>query len=251
MVPNPKIRNEWIKTLFSTVAADRPHAEGAVVDLYLAAGLQKPKYLLWFDSPLQASWAVALLLKPHSSIWQQLLANTERTSSGREQLDRARKQVCQQVGSPDWDAAATEVGLPLGHHWVQPDFSRGFPKMLQTEIQNARIHLYKDVSRLFVAPSDSDDLDRAEQQLFAGAKGVLVNLADWHETNSIRSTSFLADYSFSKMATDEAEAASNPVPPLLAAAWGVARSAGLWWPFANASLLSDRPSEIHHDERYL
>src|SRR5262245_62513074 len=184
MTPNTEIRDKWISTLFSTVAADRPQAEAAVSDLYLAAGFQKPRHRLWFESPLQASWAVALLLRPHSSIWQQLLASTERTPSGREALDRVRKQVCQQVGSPDWDTAVTEVGLPLGHHWVQPDFSRGFPKMLQTEIQNARIHLYKDVSRLFVAPSDSDDLSRAEQQLFAGAKGVLVNLADWHETNS-------------------------------------------------------------------
>jgi Domain of unknown function (DUF6745) len=251
MTINREIRNEWIKTLFSTLPADRPRVEIAAVDVYLAAGFQKPKHLLWFDSPLQASWAVALLLRPHSSVWQQLLASTERTSSRREQLDHTRSDICQQVGTPNWDAAVTEVGLPLGHHWVQPDFSRGFPKMLPTEIQNARIHLYKDVSRLFVSPSDEDDLDRAEQQLFAGARAVLANLTDWHETNSIRSTSFLADYSFSKMATDEAEVASNPAPPLLAAAWGVARSAGLWWPFANAAVLSDRPSEIHHDERYL
>jgi|GEM_PF-490612 uncharacterized protein DUF6745 len=251
MTTNTRIRTLWLKTLFSTAAANRPQAESAVADLYFAAGFQRPRHLLWFDSPLQASWVVALLLRPHSSIWQQLLASTERTPSGRGQLDRTRDNVRRQIGSETWDAAVTEAGLPLGHHWVQPDFSRGFPKMLPTEIQNTRIHLYEDVSRLFVAPSDTDDLDRAEQQLFSGARGVLVNLADWHETNSIRSTSFLADYSFSKMATDEAEAASKAVPPLLAAAWGVARSAGLWWPFANAALFSDRPSEIHHDERYL
>jgi len=214
MTTNTRIRTLWLKTLFSTAAANRPQAESAVADLYFAAGFQQPRHLLWFDSPLQASWAVALLLRPHSSIWEQLLVSTERTPSGREQLDRTRNNVCRQIGSANWDAAVTEAGLPLGHHWVQPDFSRGFPKMLPTEIQNTRIHLYEDVSRLFVAPSDTDDLDRAEQQLFSGARGVLVNLADWHETNSIRSTSFLADYSFSKMATDEAEAASKAVPPL-------------------------------------
>jgi hypothetical protein len=124
MTPNTDIRDKWIRTLFSTIAADRPQAEAAVRDLYLAAGFQKPRHLIWFDSPLQASWAVALLLRPHSSIWQQLLASTERTPSGRETLDRVRKQVCQQVGPPDWDAAVTEVGLPLGHQGSTRLFTR-------------------------------------------------------------------------------------------------------------------------------
>jgi hypothetical protein len=35
------------------------------------------------------------------------------------------------------------------------------------------------------------------------------------------------------------------------AAWEVARSAGLWWPFENAVILSDRPTELHLNDRKL
>jgi len=251
MTLNTEIRDEWIKTLFSTLPADRPRADSAVCDLYVAAGFEKPRHLLWFDSPLQASWAVALLLESHSSVWQQLLASTEGTPSGRELLDRIRKDVCQQVGSSSWDAAVGAVGLPLSHHWVQPDFSKGFPKLLQSEIATARMELYENTADLFVAPTDSDNLDRAEQYFIAGTRAVLSNQLEWQTTGSIRSSSFLADYSFSQMAADEAEAGKRPVPPVLAAAWSIARSAGLWWPFTHAALLADRPSEIHCDERLL
>ncbi len=184
-------------------------------------------------------------------MWQQHLASTERTASGREQLDRIRKDVCQQVGSSTWDAAVTAVGRPLGHHWVQPDFSKGFPKMLQSEIASARMQLYENTADLFVAPDDSDDLARAEQHFIAGTSSVLANQLEWQTTGPIRSSSFLADYSFSQMAADEAEAGTRLVPTVLAAAWSIARSAGIWWPFTHAALLTDRPSEIHYDERFL
>ena len=38
---------------------------------------------------------------------------------------------------------------------------------------------------------------------------------------------------------------------LMAAAWEVARSAGMWWAFENVAILSDRPSDIHVNERKL
>src|SRR4051812_40960020 len=37
----------------------------------------------------------------------------------------------------------------------------------------------------------------------------------------------------------------------MAAAWEVARSSGMWWPFENVAILSDRPSDIHVNERKL
>jgi len=246
-----EIRKEWIDTLFSTQPADRPHAAAEVRDLYQAAGFGDPQNFLWFDSPLQASWAVALLLTPHSNIWQQLLASAERTRPAREMLNQVRAEICRQAVLPQWDEALAALGKPLGQHWAHPDFSRGFPKLLQTEIVNARFQLYENPANLFAVPSDSDDLHRAEQQLFAGASSVMVAQVEWQTTSSIRSASFLADYSFRQMAADEVEAGARSRPPLLAAAWSIARSAGLWWPFANGAVLADRPTEVHVDERWL
>jgi len=248
----PQIRNEWIMRLFSTQAADRPRASSAVGDLYLAAGFEPPQHFLWFESPFHASWAVALLLRSHSAIWRQTLESTERSSSGRESLARASEDVCRQVGASSWDAAVTAVGRPLGQHWVQPDFSQGFPKLLQTPIISARMQLYEnDTAELFALLPESDDLVRAENHFAIGSKALLATQVEWQTTGPIRTSSFLADYSFSKMAADESQAAGRSVPKVLAAAWSVARSAGLWWPFSHAAVLADRPAEIYYDERLL
>src|SRR5262245_63481845 len=96
---NAEIRNEWIVRLFSTQAADRPRANSAAGDLYLAAGFEAPQHFLWFESPFQASWAVALLLRSHSAIWRQTLESAERSSSGRELLARASEHLSRHVGA--------------------------------------------------------------------------------------------------------------------------------------------------------
>jgi hypothetical protein len=113
------------------------------------------------------------------------------------------------------------------------------------------MQLYENTADLFVAPHNSDELARAEQHFIAGASSVLANQLEWQATGPIRSSSFLADYSFSQMAADETEAGARPVPPVLSAAWSVVRSAGLWWPFTHAALLTERPAEIHYDDRFL
>jgi len=59
------------------------------------------------------------------------------------------------------------------------------------------------------------------------------------------------DYSFSTMADDEHRAGDREPPAIMTAAWDVARSAGMWWPFQNAVILSERPAEIHTNDRHL
>ena len=53
------------------------------------------------------------------------------------------------------------------------------------------------------------------------------------------------------MAADESAAAGKQAPALIAAAWELARSAGLWWPFRGGAVLSERLVELHLNERSL
>src|SRR5271154_3192132 len=54
-------------------------------------------------------------------------------------------------------------------------------------------------------------------------------------------------YTFAKMAVDEEAVASSgrEVPPAIRAAWDLAQSAGLCWPFEGAVVLLERPAELH------
>jgi hypothetical protein len=69
-----EIRNRWLARLFSTEPADRLRAEAAVRELYLAAGFDPPRYLLWFDTPFDACWAAVLLIEGDRPAWRQMLA---------------------------------------------------------------------------------------------------------------------------------------------------------------------------------
>jgi hypothetical protein len=55
----------------------------------------------------------------------------------------------------------------------------------------------------------------------------------------------------STLVDDVARAAGQTMPPILRAAVDVAQSAGLWWPYSNAVIVSDRPLELHLDDRYV
>jgi hypothetical protein len=119
--------------------------------------------------------------------------------------------------------------------------------MIHTAVTIARLGLYENVNDSIPPMDESNDLYRTEHCLH----GVLSGQAGWSTINSLMSATFNGHYSFSTMAMDEA-AARPTVPPVLSAAWAVARAAGLWWwPLANSVVLSDRPVEMHLNEKLL
>lgn len=53
------------------------------------------------------------------------------------------------------------------------------------------------------------------------------------------------------MADDELRTADRGAPAIMRVSWDVALAAGLWWPFENAAILSERPAELHVNDRKL
>ena len=244
------VRARWLAQLLSIEPADRARAEAGIRELYRAAGFPEPRYFVWFDSPFRASWAIAFLLEPHNGLWSQILESAAR--SDRERIEQIRADLCRALLEPDWRSAVAAAGPPMDPRYSMQNIRQASAsvKYLQSEIITARMHFHPDRSVIFSTPDPSDDLVRAERGLWGSASSVLSTQSGCGPTGSLIEGSFYSIYPFSNMAIDEAFGSGVP-PALLSAAWNVARSAGPWWPFQNLAVLTDRPTEIHVNERHL
>jgi len=240
-------RAKWLEQLLSTAPADRARAEAAVRRLYRAADLPEPRHVLWFDSPFSASWVVALLVAPHHQLWAQRFSSGA-SRNDQEQLDRARSALGGALSLSDPKAVLAAAGGPLGQHLRFPPVPS---LMLTTKLLSARYHLSDDVSSLFTQRGEDDDLARAETYFWGSNRGALPSALHCATTDRLIGSSFFGDYAFSTMADDEHRVGDREPPGLLAAAWEIARSSGMWWPFEGVAIMSDRPAELHVNQKYL
>jgi hypothetical protein len=241
-----EIRALWLRRLFSTEPADRPRTEAAVRDLYTAVGLAAPRYILWFDSPFDAAWAVGMLDVQGNSPWRQIMRDAARRTEQRKQMESVQAELCRRIAEADWPGACTAIGAPF------EDLSPDNP--LPRRIFDVRATLYPSVDALWQSCSFTaaqDDLYRAELRFVGGPTGVLGTQEHTRPVSLLVSHSLRTLYPFPVIAADEAQAAGRTPPPLLAAFWKIARACGSpWWAFEHAAILTDRPVEIHRDGRY-
>ena len=241
-----EVRSEWLAQVLSTAAADRPRAEAAVRQLYAAAGFAEPRHLIWFDSPCAASWPIALLASPYDFTWKDAFGSGL-SKDDRTRADKARSALGAHLGLGDWAAVQAAVGAPRTMSMQYPPVPS---RILSTNVNMARFEGVDDVSALFVVHDENEPLTLAENNFWGGNRGVLQSALHCPTTNRVLASSFYTEYSFSAMADDEHRAGSD-AGPMVRAAWDVARSAGLWWPFENAAFLTDRPTELYVNERKL
>jgi hypothetical protein len=230
-----RIREEWLSHLLSTEAADRSRAESALCDLYAAAGFPPPMYFFWCDSPFRATLAMLLLSSSADLLKRRMVAALERIARERKLLDEVRTQLCRAAAQPEWSALLSVTG---GESLLPPF---GATKSPYAEVFVSRLRLHKTTLDAVSHFNDQDPLQRAETHL----SEVMSGQRRWGAINPLVNSSFYRHYTFSMMAFDEIAADGKTPPPAVAAAWRVARAAGCWWPFANAVVLSERPTELH------
>jgi hypothetical protein len=245
------VRVRWLARLFSTEPAERPKAEAAVRELYIAAGLEPPRHLLWFNTPFDACWAVALLIEADRPAWQQMLAKAALVESNRQTIDRIRASLVEQTAQSNWESVVAAAGPAMGERWAKPNQppERG-SKSVQSEIAAARVRLYGDATPPIPRYDEKDNLFRAQSKLWDPQWGVLSS-PEWGAPSRLLSVSFFADYTFPMIAADELEAGERMPLPALVAAWTIARSAGPWWAFERAAVLTERPAEIYTNQQGL
>src|SRR5688500_17212071 len=240
-----EVRGEWLARLLSTAPADRPAAEAAVRRLYTAVGFAAPQHMLWFDSPCAASWPVTLLAAPYD------LTRGQRLSSGlsrddRTSMEKARATLGARLGIGEWDDVLAAIGAPRAMSLAYPpDPSR----ILSTPLNMSRLEMVDDMASLWTVRGDGDPLNDAEDHFWGGNRGALGSELHCPTSGGVLGNSFYTEYSFSTMADDEHRLSDREVPAAVRAAWDVAQAAGLWWPFENAVVFTDRPAELHVNER--
>lgn len=244
-----EIRAEWLAQLLSTAPIERAEAETTVRDLYIASDLAPPSHVFWFDSPYSALWAMGLLMAGNDALWQRIVDAMNRYKRERELIERVRVALCQAAAQPEWQSLIAAAGPPMAMQLAYQAHQSGKPfKMIQNSLTIARITLYPSVNDSVAKFDENDDLSRAEGQM----RGAISGQNGWSTINTLMSSSLSAHYSFSTMAMDEAAFSGRSIPPLLPAAWAAARAAGLWWwPLANSVVISDRPIEIHVNDKFL
>ena len=106
-----EIRSRWLGWLLFTEPADRPRAEGALRNLYAAAKPQAlvARHIFWFDSPLAAGMAVALLNAAHDDTARSLVESIAQ-KQGQELVERTRAALCERA-QRDWDEITAVVGI--------------------------------------------------------------------------------------------------------------------------------------------
>src|SRR3954470_6744279 len=102
----------WLAALRQTTPSDRPAVEAAVGRVYSAAGLAPPR-CCWFDSPLRASHAVALLVEPFNSARAVLLAAERGSPKSRAPLEEAERPLQPALGVSSMALALAHAGAPL------------------------------------------------------------------------------------------------------------------------------------------
>jgi hypothetical protein len=248
MKSKSEIRAAWLAQLHSTLPADRARAETGIARVYSAARFPAPRRVLWFDSPFEASMTVALLAAPHSHIWRDKFSSSALSKSDRDKIENAKASLTRQLGVGDWNEVLIAAGAPRSSNLAWPPNPS---RMFHSAFLEARFGLVSDVSALFGVPSDDDNLARAESHFAGSNRGVLRSAICCPMTDIVIGQSFFEEYSFSKMADDEFRVGDREAPALLSAAWDVAKSSGLWWSFEKLAIASDRPAEVHLNDKFL
>jgi len=241
-------RADWLSSLLSTQAADRPLAELYLREMYIGAGLAAPTKFFWFESAVRAAWAVALFTAQYDVLWQRIVDAVSRSRHERDFIEQLRAEICKSAGLHDWPSVLASAGEPIDGTIYAFQRAPGPCRSLQSAIINARMKLYDSVADATRMYDDNDDLHRAELYF----RGVLSGQAGSSTIKALLLSSFSWQYPFSRMAMDEAAAnRRTSVPSILDSAWKTARSAGPWWPFSGSVVVSDRPAEIYVNERWL
>ena len=236
------LRARWASDLLSTAAADRSAAEAGLRTIYAAAEMEAPQHFFWFPSPFRAAGAAALLIAGTDTIWNRIIRAMDRMKEEHAWLEGLREDIYRMSGLAGWPSVIKAAGLSLSPAQART----GGPKGLYPAISLARMALNKGAAASAPPVNDSDPLYNAERSY----RAVIGGQEQWSIINPMLMQSFYQFVLYSGLAKDE-EALNGQAPPsLLAALWSVARSAGVWWPFVNAVVISDRPSEIHVDAQW-
>ena len=271
-----KTRAFWTDRGFSTEKTDKHAATAAVQQAYLAAGLKPPALVIWLKSPRAGANAVALLksdiewpeqllgLQRHvwDEVWRQSVKQIEplvgterwheiRTTIRREATKRITDQYGQYMESQVKAIFAEKLGITV---WQQIRKIAGETKSdaIRNQLEaTARESLEKAVPRELRDLVFQELVPQIRQQIGQAVveplrlmvnNGVLSGKQTAECCYGQHDASWLAYYDFFQRTGTKGTERLESLRTL-------ALSCGWWWPYENLCILTDRPSQMHRDNR--
>jgi hypothetical protein len=235
----PVVRDEWLGIGLSTEPADRAEAERGVALAYRCAGLPAPDVTVWLQSPLSGAVGSSILAIPPGDqvrtqvwdqvrtqvwdqVWTQVWAQV-RAQVGAQVGTQAWAQVRAQVWDQVWDQVRAQVGDQVGDQvWDQ------VRAQVRTQVW--------DQVRAQVRAQVGDQVSGAQ------VSGAQVGDQVWRCCYGMHEAGWFVwiDF-FGRCGINTAR-----VSGMMA----VARSAGWWWPFNGAAILTERPCRLRRDSEH-
>ncbi len=268
----------WRKLGASTAPADRNLAQQGVIEAYRAAKLAPPKLFIWLNSPRAGATAVRLLksdldwpahLLPHQravwdEVWQQSLQFVKETL-GEEKWNQtklaikqeAQKKVLEKFPHLVEKAVKERFSEQLGI-FVWKNLRKSYGYSVFEEVRNEMDRTVRASLQDKVLVDTSDFISHElvsplQKQLEACIleplrremtvnNGTLIGRQTWECCFGQHDAPWLSYYDFlSRLGLVQADAVSGLKK--------VAVSAGWWWPYKNLCILTERPRELHRENR--
>jgi hypothetical protein len=250
-------KQRWLEYLFRTEPSDRSAVQEIVSGLYQRIDFESPRHFLWYDSPLEAVWAAALLAEPHDWLLQNVLKSMLHLRASVAKIEQVRAGILKQTGASTWEAAIGEIGsmhtpatyVQSGGMAVHKDIAGGFFARIRDSVEDSRSpspayltqlgFTVQEASALFFGPPYGELVAKQAERDGASLFGNIV------------SSSVTRAVPIVLLVPAETRAylgGRDPASPK-AGLWKMLQSCGWWWAFENAVVLADRPTETHRDDQ--
>lgn len=250
------IARKWHDHLLSSEPVDHARAEAAVCAVYRAAGIPEPERFLWCSSPLEAVWAVLVILGKTDGYNHAVLEDVERSKGGKDKLAGARAMVAERLGIAEGDVEGC-----FGKPFYRAEGSSVVGKRLSEDSMDswmARAEAGDDFLAVhnrgpFKPLHDLEQSLHYEGYLFRNGRqqGSLYNEALSAAGNKHiailggRSAQhrLYGNFANIEVALDEALAEAGAFEPteLQRAMWAAYEGCGLWWPCERGVVFAERP----------
>lgn len=239
----------WRTDTMSTRPVDRAAAEAGMRQMYQAEGLQPPKTVLWFDSPLAGALAQSLMWMHGRTVHTSWTNSWE--ASDQALRERCYKHFLTQVES--W------LGRARPERWAweaQFNMNEAVADVLRANIHRARWHSVAETSPEIFRTATA----RIHAHLgYVGpdiTASTVLHTASW--SYGSQSAPSLTNYmwngwrgfSLSPESSSWLAAllSSLDVPvPAMRGRIQVVRNTGWWWPMNDVVIATERPEQIHTD----
>ena len=250
------IAQKWHDQFLRTDPVDHSRAEAAMKRVYRAAGLAPPERFLWTASPIEAVWAVLVLVGKTDGYNHAVLQDVERRKDGKARAAQARAEVAERLG-----IAEDQVEGHFGKPFYVAEGASPLGKKLQEDSMGswmARAEAGDDYLAVhnrgpFKPLHDLEQALHFEGYRFRNGKqqGSLYNqalAAAGDERIAIlggRSAHhrLYGNFAFVECALDEALAEAGKLQPteLQRAMWAAYQACGMWWPCHAGVVFAERP----------